>query len=115
MSEKTKVLYYRRAVWFRDFASASLCYIPAGVYEPGVAAEPTIAIPDDALRSLVEALDELGLIKPRLDERLRAEDLKITHRLLDIIERAVEDEGLALVQALEPLPDIIEEVDDAGA
>jgi len=34
-------------------------------------------------------LDEAGWIKPRLDERLRAEDLKITHRLLDILEKKI--------------------------
>ncbi|MFC1924258.1 hypothetical protein ACFLXA_02710 [Chloroflexota bacterium] len=46
-----------------------------------------IRIPSMYLHGLIKALDEQGYIKPRLDERLRTEDLKITHRLLDVIEK----------------------------
>ena len=45
------------------------------------------AIQASEIHKLIKALDEQGWIKPRLDERLRQEDLKITHRLLDLLER----------------------------
>ena len=63
--------------------------------------EPQIQIKKEDLKAILEmeevhlliaALDEAGWIVPRLDERLREEDLKITHRLLDIIERRARKE-----------------------
>ena len=39
------------------------------------------------VRQLITSLDEAGWITPRLDERLRTEDLKITHRLIDLLEK----------------------------
>ena len=104
--------YHRRGIWYREIRSAELCYVAPGFYEEGVIIQPTICIPDEALPALITVLDELGYIKPRLDERLRAEDLKITHRVLDLLDRVTTDLGLAVQEALTPLPDIVEEVPD---
>ena len=81
---------YVNGHWFEDFARAAWVYVRAGYYEEGVqipnnAVEHTIS--DVVIRQLIKALDEAGWIKPRLDERLRTEDLKITHRLLDLLEK----------------------------
>jgi len=76
--------------WFHDMSLDSWCYLKPGYYEVGA-----MKSPDDFLHqitpsevySLIRKLDEEGWIKPRLDERLRTEDLKITHRLLDLLEK----------------------------
>jgi len=63
-------------------------YWPPGEYEEGEAPlEPSILLTERQAESLAEFMDKFGAIKPRLDDRLRAEDLKITHRLLDIVEK----------------------------
>ena len=81
---------YHDGKWFFDEVRNAWCYLKPGYYEIGVV--PTLddflhQISAPEVRMLLVKLDEAGWIKPRLDERLRTEDLKITHRLLDIIER----------------------------
>ena len=75
--------------WFYDMAWRSWRFRKGGVFEPGLVPDPevTIDIQDTEVELLIKALDEAGGIKPRLDERLRVEDLKITHRLLDLLEK----------------------------
>jgi len=80
---------HRHGIWYSDIRFDALCYVPPGFYEETVYPEPTIMIPHEAIAGLITVLDELGLIKPRLDERLRQEDLRITHRVLDLLEKAV--------------------------
>jgi len=80
-----KVYYPGR--WWLDLPWRSWNYTPAGYYEEGVELEPTITVDGEAVRQLISALDEAGWIVPRLDVRLREEDLKITHRLLDLLEK----------------------------
>lgn len=70
--------------------TADLLYFGPGEYEPGESRKPDVVIPSSTIPELIAYLDEAGYIKPRLDERLRAEDLKITHRLLDTVQRLVE-------------------------
>jgi len=77
---------YQEANWFFERSSLTLCRTVAGEREPGVKPEIDLEISRRDIPRLVEALERDGFIQPRLDERLRAEDLKITHRLLDIIE-----------------------------
>ena len=88
MSEKT----WFPGGWIADVSQRAILHIKAGYREPGVTI-PTedvdISIPDTDIVGLVSILEARGYIKPRLDERLRVEDLKITHRLLDIIEKQV--------------------------
>ncbi len=78
--------------WFQDCTTDFWCYLKPGYYEAGL-------IPDQdnflhrlnsyEVESLIRKLDEAGWIKPRLDERLRTEDLKITHRLLDLLDNSI--------------------------
>ena len=76
---------YQEADWFFDMASRSICRAVAGERDLGVMTEIDLEISYRDIPKLVEALENNGFIQPRLDERLRSEDLKITHRLLDII------------------------------
>ena len=78
---------YHRGQWWLDPSWRSWNYSPAGYYEEGIKLEPTITVDGEAVRQLITALDEAGWIVPRLDVRLRGEDLKITHRPLDILEK----------------------------
>lgn len=71
--------------WFFDFSKDCWALTGAGAHLIAEAPEIILEINSYQTRMLIDALDKAGWIKPRLDERLRTEDLKITHRLLDII------------------------------
>ena len=73
--------------WFFKHDIGAWCKTRAGYRELGLVPDIDIEINEYDIESLIVALDKEGWIKPRLDERLRSEDLKITHRLLDIIEK----------------------------
>ena len=79
-------LHYSEGRWIYDFLHGWQYYPPGG-YEPAIRRDPTITLDDSTVRQLIAALDEAGWIVPRLDERLRAEDLKITYRLLDLLKQ----------------------------
>ena len=72
--------------WFHDPSLRAVMYVAPGAYEDNV--EPPIAKSLTVVEAtqLIPVLEEMGLITPRLDERLRVEDLKITHRLLDLLD-----------------------------
>ena len=79
--------------WFFDRSLDSWCYLKPGYYEPGLipTAEDFLhEISSQEVEALIRELDTQGWIKPRLDERLRSEDLKITHRLLDLLDKSIE-------------------------
>lgn len=80
---------YFPPAWFYDMSFRAWRFRTGGMFEPGLEPDPevTIDIQDKEIELLIKALDEAGWIKPRLDERLRTEDLKITHRLLDLLEK----------------------------
>lgn len=75
--------------WYRSPASLSFCYVPAGFYDPSQFPPSTTVLTDMEVLTLVPVLEREGFLKPRLDDRLRQEDLKITHRLLDLLARTV--------------------------
>ena len=85
---------YVQAHWYLDRDFRALRYIPAGHYAintntyPG-GIEGSVAVPEITTSSLIEFLDANGYIKPRLDTRLREEDLKITHRLIDLLDKSM--------------------------
>lgn len=64
----------------------------AGEYEEAVehTADVTLSIEDT--ETLIAALNDAGWIKPRLDDKVRQDDLKVTHRLIDIVDKLVEPE-----------------------
>lgn len=77
--------------WFYDFQTGDILHMRGGDYDtqsslPPEALDIRIGHRDD-LSGLVKVLEERGYVVPRLDDRLRAEDLKITHRLLDLLEK----------------------------
>ena len=80
---------YREAHWYESMTRRAWVLTRSGDYEPGTEQEIDIVLGDRQVQMLRTALDEQGWIKPRLDERLRSEDLKITHRLLDVIEKSL--------------------------
>ncbi len=84
-------LHYREGHWGLNHIHRQWEYYPPGMFELGVAQDPKTVLESDVVRQLMAALDEAGWIVPRLDERLRAEDLKITHRLLDLLEQKVDN------------------------
>ena len=73
--------------WYFNPAKRRWCLSKTGEYDVGEMPETELEIDAEDIRKLITALDEEGWIKPRLDERLRSEDLKIINRLLDIIEK----------------------------
>ena len=78
--------------WFFALDMRGYVYSKAGFYGVGEARnyKDCIVISCQEARQLISVMEQEGEIKPRLDERLRAEDLKITHRLLDIIQKQLE-------------------------
>lgn len=80
-----KVMDY--GTWYFRNSMNSWCKTKAGYREINSEPEIDITIIDRDIDSLIKALDEAGWIKSRLDERLRAEDLKITHRLFDLLDK----------------------------
>ena len=79
---------YHEFFWYRDFARDSLCYKQGGYHEEGMAVKPDLVLPMEAYLELKQWMienDADGVI--RTD---RKEDLKLIHRLVDIIERGVE-------------------------
>ena len=78
--------------WFLSQSLNCWCYLKPGYYEPGVMHQPEDflhQITAQEIESLIRKLDEAGWIKPRLDERLRREDLKITHRVIDLLDKSL--------------------------
>jgi len=82
---------FRDSRWFYDMSKNAWCLTKAGYCSIGDFVDIKTEIEGSEVRSFIVALDEEGWIKPRLDERLRAEDLKITHRALDIISELVKN------------------------
>jgi hypothetical protein len=62
-----------------------LCYIAPGAYEEFVEAEPAVRVPHDAVEPLIKFLNDNGYLKPRLDDRVRTDDVKIINRLIDLL------------------------------
>jgi hypothetical protein len=82
---------WREGRWYYDIDYLEIRHLRAGYYEPQERPNDEsidAKIPHGTdLNGLVKVLEDIGYLKPRLDERLRTEDLKITHRLLDILEK----------------------------
>lgn len=77
---------YTESRWYYSLEYDGWCFVEAGEYDPAMVVQPKFILRDDHAAKLVKAMDEQGHIRPRLDERLRVDDLKITHRLLDLLE-----------------------------
>ncbi len=76
--------------WYSNPAWGDWRYVRPGERDPAVSISDDdieYRIDGQVVQQLILALDKAGWIVPRLDERLRAEDLKMTHRLLDLLEQ----------------------------
>ena len=62
--------------WWRDPSIRGFQYFPPGVYEELEQQVPTKHISDMEVRQLIPLLEDSGLLVPRLDERLRGEDIE---------------------------------------
>lgn len=87
---KTTDKVFIQGHWYQELERDLISFVPDGYYEIGqLLPIPVISLNHQQLASLLKWADEQGHLKPRLDERLRVEDLKITHRLIDIIEKQI--------------------------
>ena len=77
---------YQKPLWAKSNNHQGLNFYCGGFFEEGEQRVPTKTLYFEEIPPLVEALENEGFLKPRLDERLRTEDLKITHRLLDLLD-----------------------------
>lgn len=80
--------YWQKPFWRRDIPNRRLCFYPGGMGEEGALIDDDLftCIPFDAyehLKQWMKENDPYGVI--RTD---RVEDLKIIHRLLDLMEAA---------------------------
>ena len=83
---------WRDGRWFFEPMGALWRYVPPGEYDPAISIEDsqiTLNLDSREVDLLVDALQEAHWIKPRIDERVREEDVRIIHRLLGIIEKQV--------------------------
>lgn len=85
---------YHPARWIEDHMDNGIRLVPPGVYDDALWRDPgthwpdgSILVPYDHAAGLIPFLEARGIIAPRLDERLRVEDLRITHRLIDLLEQ----------------------------
>ena len=83
--------WYIEGHWEFDYSLRSFVYYSPGEYNPTETKNitPTIVVGELEATKLIPLLEERHYIIPRLDERLRAEDLKITHRLFDLLDKKV--------------------------
>jgi hypothetical protein len=91
---------YFEGGWFKDIMRQSYNYLPPGEYEEFAnldlgSIQGAISIPKYAYEVLLDYIQkhEIGVLKTD-----RAEDLKIIHRLIDVIQKNPE-EKLSVVQS----------------
>jgi len=80
---------WRDSHWYFDYSKGAWVLTGAGAYLIAEAPEVIVELSSNYVQLLIKQLDDEGWIKPRLDERLRNEDLKITHRLLDLLNKSI--------------------------
>jgi hypothetical protein len=77
---------YVKPAWYKDISRQQICYFAGGMYEVGTLIEdkPEIVINRLAYEELLDFIrkNEHGILSTD-----RTEDLKIIHRLLDVLER----------------------------
>ena len=82
---------YRKGSWWFSPMLRAFHYVPAGNYEQGVDLSEFVSLTIDwsEAMDLVPELERYGLLQPRMDEKLHVEDLKVTHRLIDLLDKAI--------------------------
>ncbi len=77
---------WKESFWYVDYSRRALCRTRAGEYTEGSIIEVEMEVDFFHLPGLVEAARDNGLIPIQMSPEGRGEDLKIVHRLLDIME-----------------------------
>ena len=75
---------YRNRHWYFDIVRDRWILTKAGEYDIGTENEIELEIDAGLVEMLVIEFDKQSMEKPKLEKS--AEDLKITHRVLDILE-----------------------------
>ena len=75
--------------WFYSYEKDAWVLTGAGAHLIAEKPEIILEVRAKDIEMLIRKLDEAGWIKPRLDERLRSEDLKITHRVIDLLDKSL--------------------------
>ena len=77
----------REGRWYHDPSMDEWQMVEPEEVPSGVRLEPKYRIESHNVRLLLEALDAHGWIKPRLDDIVRQDDVRIIHRLIDVLEK----------------------------
>jgi len=82
---------HMEAQWITDNMHAEIMYWPGGDVEPGtrIPRDKCIVITQFAIHSLLPFLFDNGYLNAFLTKNSREEDLKVTHRVLDILAHEV--------------------------
>ena len=81
---------YHEGSWRFNHELNSIVHIKAGEYEHGQMLPLEafdIVIPQESQHELIDFMDKHNMVKPKMDNQSRAEDLKIVHRLIDLMEQ----------------------------
>lgn len=81
---------YYEGGWRELPMGTALGYIRPGYYEEATEMPTVMVIHRNELNQLIDFLFKNGYIKPQLGEN-RTEDIKIIHRLIDVVERSRND------------------------
>lgn len=76
--------------WIVDYPTAQIRHFQGGYLTPGEvipASMYDVIIPSYYIPELVQFLTDKGYVKPTMTNGSREEDLKIVHRLLDLMEK----------------------------
>ena len=89
MANKVKI----DATWDYDVIANRLEFYESTVAEPGEVddREPDVVLSRRQAHMLVNFMENQGMLQKRIDESVRQDDLKVTHRLLDIMEEKLPD------------------------
>ena len=85
--------YYSPGMWAFDRATGNIIHFKDGEYEEVqelTKEHVDIVIPRQYHNELIQFMDENHMIKPKMDNQSRAEDLKIIHRLMDLQNKLIE-------------------------
>ena len=84
---------YVDPIWVPSSSRFGYEYYAGGFYEEGELREPQLQLDNQKLYLLIEALDKNGDLRPRLDDKIRQEDLKLMNRLMDLLDKTIESYG----------------------
>lgn len=81
----------RLSRWYWESRTNRLIKTKIGYYDEGAIADIELALDiDDAnIPSLVQALEDAGLLIPRIDYRVRTNDVKTINRLIDVLRQVM--------------------------